>query len=120
MNPRHQFGLESNLIDRTPFLVLAHHPRAAYIRAERGSQTPRDLTGAFFKAVTGDDWLETSVEKLETLVDDLKAAYDLPDLDFRRMQVGRTGEEGYVTLKEIAAFAAASAPGSAPSSAPAA
>lgn len=88
----------------------AHHPRAAYIRAERGPQAPRDLTGAFFKPVTGEDWLGGSVEKLEKLVTDLDSAYALPTLDFRRMQVGKTGEEGYCTLDEIAAFAAASAP----------
>ncbi|TPE47869.1 type I-E CRISPR-associated protein Cas7/Cse4/CasC [Amaricoccus solimangrovi] len=86
----------------------AHHPRAAYIRAERGMQAPRDLTGAFFRPISGDDWLDGSVVALEKLVKDLGDAYALPELEHLRMRVGRTGEPGYVTLEEIAAFAAAS------------
>lgn len=84
----------------------AHHPRAVYVRAERGDQQPRDLTGAFFTAIKGDHLPEASIAALEKLAADIEKAYGLPDLEMRRMRVGKTGEAGYVSLPEIAEFAA--------------
>ncbi len=88
----------------------AHHPRAFYVRAERGEQQPRDLTGAFFKAIKNEDLLGASISALEKLEEDVRKAYGLPDLENKRMRVGMTGEEGYVSLPEIVAFVAASVP----------
>lgn len=81
----------------------AHHPRAHYIRAERGTQAPRDLTGAFFAPVKAQPWLETSVAALEKTADAIDQAYGKTWADRAVMQVGVSG-----TLAEIAAFAAAS------------
>ena len=53
----------------------AHHPRAAYIRAEIGSAAPRDLTGAFFKAVKGEDLLADSIAALERTAQQIDVAY---------------------------------------------
>lgn len=80
----------------------AHHPRAAYIRVERGPQQPRDLTGAFFRAVTGGDLLAASVRELEATAAQIDRAYGATSEDHRVMNV----PEGQGTLDEIAAFAA--------------
>ncbi|WP_323034448.1 type I-E CRISPR-associated protein Cas7/Cse4/CasC [Pararhodobacter sp.] len=82
----------------------AHHPRAAYVRAERGSQQPRDLSGAFFAPIKGDDLLAASVHALETTLADIDAAYGATCDDSAVMRVGQGG-----TLDQIAGFAAASA-----------
>ena len=84
----------------------AHHPRAAYIRAERGPQAPRDLTGAFFKAVTGEDWAAQSVRALEEMADRIDRAYG-PACDDKAV-LDVAGGAG--SLDEIAAFAAGSVP----------
>lgn len=86
-----------------------HHPRAAYIRAERGSQQPRDLTGAFFRPVDlrAPDGVEAaSVAALRKMAADLDQAYGPACDALIEMRVGETG-----TLDEIAAFAADSVPG---------
>ena len=54
---------------------FAHQTRAAYVRAEMGTAQPRSLAGAFFKPVEGDDLMAASVEALETLAQQLNAAY---------------------------------------------
>lgn len=82
----------------------AHHPRAAYMRVESGTQQPRDLSGAFFAPVRGDDLLLTSVQALETTLANLDAAYGAGCDAHAVMQVGQGG-----TLDQIAAFAAAAA-----------
>lgn len=82
----------------------AHHPRATYIRAERGTQQPRDLTGAFFRAVAGDDLARSSISALREMSGALEAAYGPPCEALVEMEVGTGG-----TLDEIAAFAGAAA-----------
>lgn len=84
----------------------AHHPRAAYIRAERGAQAPRDLTGAFFAPVTEQPWVAESVEVLEKMVKKIDRAYGKVWDDEAILNV----EGGIGSLEEIAAFAAASVP----------
>lgn len=86
---------------------FAHHPRAGYIRAEIGAQQPRDLSGAFFTAVKGDDLLATSVTALEQTEAQIAHAYGDGYDDHKVMNVA-TGEG---TLEEIAAFAAGAARG---------
>lgn len=84
----------------------AHHPRAAYIRAERGTQAPRDLTGAFFAPVTEQPWAAQSVKALEDMAGKIDRAYGKTWDDEAVLDVQR----GTGSLDEIAAFAAASAP----------
>jgi len=90
----------------------AHHPWAYYMRAERGTRAPRDLTGAFFTPVDrklgelkANDIQTGSVAALVKAVADITAAYGATHDDERVMHVGH---EGSATLDEIAAFAAAS------------
>lgn len=87
---------------------FAHHPRAAYIRAETGPQQPRDLSGAFFAPVKAADLLSASVEKLEEMVQKIDRAYGQAWQAERILNVST----GTGTLDEIAAFAAAAARGS--------
>jgi CRISPR system Cascade subunit CasC len=82
----------------------AHHPRAAYIRAERGSQAPRDLSGAFFAPVTAQPWAEASVTALEAMAGNLDRAYGPSAEAVCLLDVAR----GVGTMAEIADFAAAS------------
>lgn len=83
----------------------AHHPRAAYMRVERGTQQPRDLSGAFFHAVAGDDLLNASIEALEKTVAQIDQAYGLACNSVQVMNVAA----GKGTLDELATFAAAAA-----------
>ncbi|MCB5412196.1 type I-E CRISPR-associated protein Cas7/Cse4/CasC [Pseudogemmobacter faecipullorum] len=55
----------------------AHHPRASYIRIEKGAQQPRDLSGAFFKPVDlrSEDVERKSIAELEKLVGQIDRAY---------------------------------------------
>lgn len=85
----------------------AHRPRAEYIRAERGQQAPRDLTGAFFQPVRDQPWAETSVAKLEEMAGKIDRAYGATSDAVAVLDVAK----GIGTLDEIAAFAAASVPG---------
>lgn len=80
----------------------AHHPRAAYVRVERGSAQPRDLSGAFFKPVQGDDLLAQSIEQLTATADAIDRAYG-PACDASRV-MNLTRGQG--SLAELAAFAA--------------
>ncbi len=86
----------------------AHHPRAIYVRSERGPQQPRDLTGAFFKAVDlkSNDIERTSILALEETARQIDAAYGAACEASSVMDV--KAERG--TLAEITAFAAASVP----------
>lgn len=83
---------------------FAHHPRAHYIRVERGAQQPRDLSGAFFKPVplTNNDLVAASITALEDMADKLDKAYG-PACDARA--VLNVGSDG-ATLESIAKFAA--------------
>jgi len=86
---------------------FAHHPRAQYIRAERGAAQPRDLSGAFFVPVplTANDLVRASVARLEEMTEKLDAAYG-PAADAAEVM---DVPEGRGALDAIAAFAAASA-----------
>ncbi|MPQ95447.1 type I-E CRISPR-associated protein Cas7/Cse4/CasC [Thioclava sp. JE_KL1] len=79
---------------------FAHRPRAHFVLAERGSQAPRDLSGAFFAPVRGAALMEASVSKLQQTRADIDAAYGQVWQDDRIMQVGVGG-----TLDEIVHFA---------------
>jgi CRISPR system Cascade subunit CasC len=84
----------------------AHRPRAAYIRAERGPQAPRDLTGAFFQPVKAQPWAASSVLALEDMAAKIDRAYGATSAALAVLDV----DKGIGTLDEIAAFAAASVP----------
>lgn len=84
----------------------AHHPLAAYILAEVGAQAPRDLTGAFFKAISGEDLLEASITSLEKMVETLGKIYGPSRDDVRTLNIR---SETSATLDEIAQFAASAA-----------
>lgn len=83
----------------------AHHPRAIFMRAERGTAQPRDLTGAFFKAVDmkDADVERASITALQTMADQIDRAYGAAFDDSRVMDV----RAGQGTLADIMAFAAA-------------
>lgn len=81
----------------------AHHPRAAYIRAERGPQAPRDLSGAFFAPVSAQPWAEASVAALEAMAEKIDRAYGPASDAVAVLDVQR----GLGALDEIAGFAAA-------------
>ncbi|WP_372023427.1 type I-E CRISPR-associated protein Cas7/Cse4/CasC (plasmid) [Tistrella mobilis] len=84
----------------------AHHPRAAYLRAEIGTATPRDLTGAFFQAVKGDDLLGASIEALEGMAACIDTAYG----PAAERQAIMNVMQGAGTLEDIAAFAVSAVP----------
>ena len=81
---------------------FAHRPRAYYIRAEMGSQQPRDLTGAFFAPITEQPWDNESIKTLEAAVSEIDRAYGQAYSDVAVMNV----PDGNGALDEIAAFAA--------------
>lgn len=81
----------------------AHRPRAGYIRAEVGQDAPRDLSGAFFTAVTGGDLLAASVERLETMAAQIDRAYGPACEAAEVMNVAA----GQGTLAALMAFAGA-------------
>lgn len=83
----------------------AHHPRTAYMRVELGSAQPRDLSGAFFKAVEGDDLLARSIQQLQATADLIDRAYGPACDDARVMNV----LQGEGSLADLAAFAASAA-----------
>lgn len=79
----------------------AHRPRASYMRAEIGSSAPRDLSGAFFAPVKGEDLLAASIGALEKTAADIDRAYGPAAEKIAIMNV----PEGQGTLREIEAFA---------------
>lgn len=80
---------------------FAHRPRAGYVRAEIGSVAPRDLSGAFFAPITGQNLLVDSVAALEGMVDKINRAYGPACDTCALMDVGK----GDGTLADIVAFA---------------
>jgi len=79
---------------------FAHHPRAHFVLAERGRGAPRDLSGAFFKPVSGTNLMEESVTKLQQTRAAIDDAYGKVWEDERIMHVGVGG-----TLEEVVHFA---------------
>lgn len=86
---------------------FAHRPRAAFMRVERGSQQPRDLSGAFFAPIGSQDLLGASIHALGETATQIDHAYGACFDDHREMNV----RAGQGTLDEIAAFAAGAAHG---------
>lgn len=84
---------------------FAHRPRAYFIRAERGTQQPRDLSGAFFKPVHSQPWEQTSVDELNAAVGAIDRAYGNAYEEATVMDI----LAGTGTLSEIVAFAAKAA-----------
>ncbi|MBU2533595.1 MAG: type I-E CRISPR-associated protein Cas7/Cse4/CasC, partial [Alphaproteobacteria bacterium] len=54
---------------------FASRARASYLRAEKGTQQPRQLSAAFFKPVRGDDLLAASITAVEDLAEKMNKAY---------------------------------------------
>lgn len=54
---------------------FASRSRASYMRIEKGSQQPRQLSAAFFKPVRGDDLLALSIAEIEKLAVSMTGAY---------------------------------------------
>ena len=71
------------------------------MRAEIGSVAPRDLSGAFFAPITGQNLLVDSVAALEGMVDKINRAYGPACDTCALMDVGK----GDGTLADIVAFA---------------
>jgi CRISPR system Cascade subunit CasC len=85
---------------------FASRARASYILAERGSQQPRTLAGAFLRPVKGDDVLAESVTRLRGLRANFETAYG-PSADATaECLVTPDGVEG--SLANVLAFAEAS------------
>ena len=89
----------------------AHHPRAAYVLTEIGPLAPRDLTGAFLKAVRDDDLLDGSIRALVDMNGRLSMAYGEPCerkkvLNITGVEPGLAGDEIAHSIDEIAEFAA--------------
>ena len=84
---------------------FAHHVRAEFLLAERGSAQPRSLAGAFTRAIDGADLLRASVEALEAKRAAFAKAYGQDWTSEKRLYVG---DPDGATLDDIAAFAAAS------------
>lgn len=78
----------------------AHHPRAGFIRVERGEQQPRDLSGAFHGPVAPDQ--RASIEALTHMADKIDRAYGA---NFDKMVIMDVAL-GVGTLDEMATFAA--------------
>ncbi|MEL6427358.1 MAG: type I-E CRISPR-associated protein Cas7/Cse4/CasC, partial [Pseudomonadota bacterium] len=81
----------------------AHHPRAGYLRVERGRVQPRDLTGAFYKPISGEDYMAASVFALENMAERMHAIYG--QACDEEMVMNLTADRS-ATLDEIATFAA--------------
>jgi CRISPR system Cascade subunit CasC len=86
---------------------FAHRPLAHYIRVERGSRQPRDLSGAFFRPVDPrtnhpGGLVGASVEALEAMAAALDRAYG-PAADAAEVMNVPAGQG---TLDAVAAFAA--------------
>ena len=94
---------------------FAHHPRAHYIRVERGTQQPRDLSGAFFSPVptTKNDLVSASIKALEDMETKLCAAYGPMTDDVRVVNV----PEGTGSLEDIVRFVTAPVDEAAPNDA---
>ena len=89
----------------------AHHPRAHFMLAERGEQAPRDLSGAFFNAVKGENLLEKSIRKLEETRKAIDDVYGRCWDAEAKVYMGKWNDEDELwvnktgTFEEIAAFA---------------
>lgn len=83
---------------------FASRPRAHYIRVERGSAQPRDLTGAFFEPVSAKGGIPGAIAALEGMAVKIDQAYGAVAEAVEVMDV----EGGRGSLDAIAGFAAAS------------
>ena len=83
---------------------FANRPRAYFVRAEAGSQQPRDLTGAFFSPVRDQPWERHSVKVLTATAENIDRAYGTA---YDRLAI-MDEPAGEGKLDDIAAFAASS------------
>ncbi|MEM9030226.1 MAG: type I-E CRISPR-associated protein Cas7/Cse4/CasC [Pseudomonadota bacterium] len=79
---------------------FASRARASYLRAEKGTQQPRQLSAAFFKPVRGDDLLDASIQSIQQLAENMNKAYGACFNADKTMNVS-TGEG---SLADIMAF----------------
>lgn len=82
----------------------AHRPRAGYVRAELGSNAPRDLTGAFFAAIKGENLLHDSARALEKTAADIDRAYG-PAADAVEVMDVPAGQGTLAAIEDFAAAA---------------
>lgn len=87
---------------------FASRARASYVLAERGSQQPRTLAGAFLRPVKADDILGESVARLRRLRANFDAAYGPGSDAFSECLVSPDAQEG--SLAAVLEFAGASLP----------
>ena len=80
---------------------FANHPVANYIRVESGEAQPRDLSGAFFAPVKGEDLLALSIHKLEDMVGKIERCYNTGGLPAKTLNL----HQGEGNLHEIIKFA---------------
>lgn len=78
----------------------AHHPRAGYIRVEKGTGQPRDLSGAYFAPIQ-DNYEAGSIAALERLAEQVDAAYG-PSVDECHVMNVKAGTG---RLNDLATFA---------------
>lgn len=82
----------------------AHHPRAAYVRAEIGSAAPRDLSGAFFAPVKAEDLLQASITALDDTANAIDQAYG-PAADRVEIMDVRARQGTLAAIEDFAAAA---------------
>ena len=80
----------------------AHHPRAAFIRAEMGSVQPRDLSGAFFNPVPSGNGLMASVDMLRHTIKGIDRVYGASFDDAVEIDVN---SENSATMADLRSFA---------------
>jgi CRISPR system Cascade subunit CasC len=56
--------------------TFASRARASYMLVEKGDEQPRSLAAAFFKAVSGEDIIKTSIDELEAYREKINTVYD--------------------------------------------
>ena len=80
----------------------AHHPRAAFIRAEMGSMQPRDLSGAFFNPIPPGNGLEASIKALQQTVTGIDRVYGSSFNDALEIDVSSADSATMVDLRDFA------------------
>jgi CRISPR system Cascade subunit CasC len=81
----------------------ASRARALYILAEKGKQTPRQLTSAFLNPVNGPDMLNKAITRLEKLCDNMDTVYG--KCADKRYKINVENAEG--TMDELLEFVGA-------------
>lgn len=84
---------------------FASRAHASYMRIEKGTQQPRSLAAAFLKPVRSDDLLDTSIQNLEALADQMNTAYGSCFKEHLTMNVVAKPGEKTVSLEALIDFA---------------